>query len=188
MKSLANVLLLVLAIASPLPSAVAESGDSIYVLPVTLTDQGGKQLPLKVHRGYPVLVTMFYGSCPAACPLLISALQRMERRLPTTQREQLKILMISIDPVRDTSPALMKLAKTHRADLTRWSFVHVPPRDVRQIAAVLGVQYRQQPDGEFNHSSVITLLDRDGSILAQTSTIGRDDPVFMAALGKALAQ
>jgi protein SCO1/2 len=187
MKSLIFALLLSLALVRT-PLAVAGPEDSIYLLEATLTDQGGKQQPLQVHRGHPVLVTMFYGSCPAACPLLISALQRIERRLPATRRDELRVMMISIDPVRDTPPALMKLAQTHRADLARWSFMRAQPRDIRQIAAVLGVQYRQQPDGEFNHSSVITLLDRDGSIIAQTSMIGRDDPEFVATLGKALAR
>jgi len=43
------------------------------------------------------------------------------------------------------------------------------------------VQYRQLPDGEFNHSSTLILLDADGRIVARTDVIGRLDPQFVAA-------
>jgi len=35
---------------------------------------------------------------------------------------------------------------------------------VRDLAAVLGVQYRRLPDGNFSHTSSIVLLDRAGAI------------------------
>jgi protein SCO1/2 len=51
---------------------------------------------------------------------------------------------------------------------------------------VLGVQYRQLENREFNHSSALVLLDADGRVLARTSTIGEIDPEFVAAVKKAL--
>ena len=62
------------------------------------------------------------------------------------------------------------------------------PKDLRSLAAVLGVKYRALADGEFNHTSVLVLLDADGRILARTETIGtRPDPEFLVAVRKALA-
>jgi protein SCO1/2 len=43
---------------------------------------------------------------------------------------------------------------------------------VRTIAAMLNVQYRQLPGGEFNHSTVITLLSPQGEIEATSSKLG----------------
>jgi len=58
---------------------------------------------------------------------------------------------------------------------------------VRKLAAVLGIQYRQLDDGEFNHSSALILLDGEGRISARTERIGTIDPAFVEAITKALA-
>jgi protein SCO1/2 len=58
---------------------------------------------------------------------------------------------------------------------------------VRQLSGVLGLQYRQLPDGEFNHSSELILLDADGRIAARTTVIGRIDPAVVKAINGALA-
>ena len=72
-------------------------------------------------------------------------------------------------------------------DTTRWTFAQTPKAEVRKLAAVLGIQYRQLPDGEFNHSTVITLLDGQGRIVTQTRGITRADEDFMQALRQATA-
>jgi len=58
---------------------------------------------------------------------------------------------------------------------------------VRSVAAVLGIRYRQLADGEFNHSSMLVLVDANGRILARTEKIGtQPDPEFVAAVRKAV--
>ena len=58
--------------------------------------------------------------------------------------------------------------------------------DARKIAAILGFSYRHLPDGSFDHSLLITLLDRDGRILGATSTLVGDSG-FLAKLRAATA-
>jgi protein SCO1/2 len=70
-------------------------------------------------------------------------------------------------------------------DLARWTFANAPADDVRRLAAALNIQYRQLPDGEFSHSTVITLLDAQGRMAKQTSSLLRLEPEFGAALEKA---
>ena len=53
---------------------------------------------------------------------------------------------------------------------------------MRRIAAVLNVQYRQLPDGGFNHSSVITLLSAQGEIVAQSTVLAKADSSLLEAL------
>jgi protein SCO1/2 len=49
------------------------------------------------------------------------------------------------------------------------------------------VRYRQLADGEFNHTSALLLLDREGRIVARTEKIGSvADPDFVAAVHHAL--
>ena len=155
---------------------------SIYQLDAALTNQSGVAHGLYVYEGHPVLVTMFYGSCPAACPLLIDTLRAVERAAPPAQRERLRVLMISIDPQHDSVQSLQELAKTRRIDLSRWTLARADAATVRRTAAVLNVQYRQLPDGGFNHSSVITLLSPRGEIVKQSTVLAKADSAVLEAL------
>jgi protein SCO1/2 len=159
---------------SPYPST------SIYQLSAQLTNQAGAEHGLDIYKGHPVLVTMFYGSCAHTCPLLIETVRAVERAAPDAKN--LRVLMISIDPERDTVAALAKITKERRIDTTRWTLASTDAQTVRKIAAVLNVQYKQSPDGEFNHSSVISVLSADGTVLRQSSTLGKADDELLSAL------
>jgi protein SCO1/2 len=172
------------AMAAPPP---ALPSDSLYQLATPLITQDGKPARLDIHLGQPTLVTMFYASCPHVCPTLIAALRGMERRLDAESRSRLRLLLVSLDPDRDTPAALRELAARHGVDLARWTFAQAPAPEVRKLAAALGIQYRRLPDGEFNHSTVITLLDGQGRSLARTSSITRPDEAFLRALQRAAA-
>jgi protein SCO1/2 len=89
--------------------------------------------------------------------------------------------MISIDPQRDTVPALQALARSRRIDSSRWVLARTDEATVRRIAAMLNVQYRRLPDGGYNHSSVISLLTPQGEIALQSSVLGRADPLLSDA-------
>ena len=154
---------------------------SIYQLEAALTNQSGEQRGLDVYGGHPVLITMFYGSCPAACPLLIDTLFAVERAASPAQRKRMRVLMISIDPQRDTPQLLQELAQTRHIDVSRWTLARTDLATVRRIAAVLNVQYRQLPNGDFNHSSIITLLSPTGEILARSSMLGKADNTLLEA-------
>jgi protein SCO1/2 len=64
--------------------------------------------------------------------------------------------------------------------------VRSEPDDLRTIAGVLGVRYKQLPDGEFNHTTRIILLDRDGTQVASTQQLGRHDAAFLEAIKASL--
>jgi protein SCO1/2 len=53
---------------------------------------------------------------------------------------------------------------------------------------VLGLQYRQLPDGGFNHSSELILLDADGRIAARTNVLGRLDPTFVKSITETVSK
>lgn len=178
MKRLLLCLLLTICVAR------ADSPGSIYNLNVTLTNASGAQHGLDVHRGHPVLVTMFYGSCPMACPLLIDTMRSIERTASPADRERLRLLLISIDPERDTVAKLTEISAGRKLDASRWTLARTDAHSVRKIAAVLGIQYRKLPDGSYNHSSIVTLLTADGEIAAQSSELGKADPELLAALAK----
>jgi protein SCO1/2 len=99
--------------------------------------------------------------------------------VPAEQRAQLRVLLISFDPERDTPAALHEIAETRHIDTTRWTLAHADAATVRTIAALLNVQYRQLPSGEFSHSTQIALLSPQGEIQASTATLGHADPELL---------
>lgn len=179
-----------LAIAAPAfaeaPAAPALPGDSLYQLDLALADQDARATTLKDLGGSPLLITMFYTSCKFVCPLTIENLQRLERALTPEQKAAVRVVLVSIDPERDTPQALKKVAVDRHVDLARWTLARTDADGVRKLAAVLGVQYRKLEDGEFNHSTIVTLLDRQGRIVAHTNRTNEVDPELLAATRREL--
>ena len=154
---------------TPLPA------NSIYQLSVPFTDQLGRTSKLEDWRGKPVMISMFYSSCQFVCPRIVEALKRTEEGLAI----KVPVLMVSFDPVRDDTAALKAMADERHIDAKRWTLARTDARNVRKLAAMLGIQYRELPSGEFNHSSVIILLDAEGRIVGKTATLGEADPAFV---------
>ena len=160
--------------------------ESVYQLPVKLTDAQGREYDWRTLRGKPRVVSMFYTSCQFICPLIVDAGKAIEKQLTPAQQQRVGILLISMDPARDTPAALKKVAFARKLDPKRWMLASPAPGDVRAVAGVLGVRYRQLEDGEFNHSTLLVLLDADGRELARTEQVGsKTDPEFLAAVRKA---
>lgn len=180
------LLMVCFCLAASAHSAPITPGDSIYQLPLAMTTQDSQPRNLDMYRGNVTLISMFYASCPDVCPLLIDTIRNIDRQLSATERQKLRVLLVSLDPQRDTPAVLQGLATTHRMDLARWSVAQTSTANVQKLAAVLGVQYRQLPDASFNHSSVITLLDRDGRIVDRTSKLGGIDAEFLKQVQSAL--
>ncbi|AXA84963.1 SCO family protein [Lysobacter oculi] len=172
----------------PAPASAPLPADSIYQLDARMTDQSGKATSLAGRRGRVQLVSMFYTSCRYICPLIIDSGLAIEKQLTPAEKARLGITLISMDPKRDDPAALTRVATRRKLDLTRWALLRPQAGDVRAIAGVLGIRYRELADGEFNHSSVMVLLDAQGRELARTEKLGSvPDPVFAAAVKKALA-
>jgi protein SCO1/2 len=157
-------------------------GESLYRLPVQLETADGRRVAPEAWRGRPVVVTMFYGTCKSACPLLTRAMTATEAALPASERGRVDFLMVSLDPARDTVAALAEFAREHALAAPHFTVARAQAKDVRLIAAALGVRYRQLPDGNFSHSSVLTVLDGQGVPRARTETLAGADGAFVAAV------
>lgn len=157
--------------------------DSLYHLAAGFVDQQGHGFQLAQRRGRPQLVSMFYTSCAYVCPLIVDSARGVQHALPESQRSALGILLVSMDPARDDVAALRSVFDKRRLDAASWTLARTDAAAVRKLAALLGVRYRALADGEFNHSSVLVLLDREGRRVASTSQLGSVlDPAFMAAV------
>jgi protein SCO1/2 len=173
------------ALAAPKPAPLPR--DSVYQLPVHLIDQHGKAFDWSSRRGKVQLVSMFYTSCQYICPLIVDSGKAIEKQLAPAEQQRLGILLISMDPKRDTPAALLTVASKRKLDPARWTLASPRTGDVREVAGVLGVRYRALEDGEFNHTSALVLLDGDGRILARTEQMGsKPDPEFVRQVRESL--
>ncbi len=161
-------------------------GDSVYQLSIPMLDQDAKAFDFSSLRGRPRLITMFYTSCPYMCPLIIDTVRLTERELDESQRVKLSVVLVSFDAKRDDPPTLKAQVDKRKIDTSRWTLARTDAANVRKLAAILGIQYRQLDDGEFNHSSVLILLDADGRIAARSETMGKTDPEFVSAIKRVL--
>ncbi|MBL7685540.1 MAG: SCO family protein [Deltaproteobacteria bacterium] len=162
-----------------LKTVEVSTGASIYALETPLVDQESKPIGVKIFQGSPVLISMFYGSCGYTCPLLLENLKKVDRQLEGDLQKKIRYLLVSFDDVKDTPEELKKLAEKHQLDYERFRLAHAGEGGVREIAGVLGIQYRKTPEGGFNHSSLITLLNTKGEIVAQYE--GLDAPISSIA-------
>jgi protein SCO1/2 len=147
---------------------------SIYPLEVQLRDQNDAAIGVDVFRGHTVIVSMFFGSCPAACPLLVSHIARLEASLAPEVRSELRVLLVSFDAERDTPARLGELARAHKADPARWRLASATDEPARVLGNALGISFRKIEGGMFAHDSVITVLDGDGRIVARNDDLTAD--------------
>jgi len=153
-------------------------GASLYQIDGAFTDQDGHAFALSSLRGSPVLVALFYASCTTVCPLIVSELQRIEAALPETDRAGVRVLLVTFDAERDTPERLRAFAAERGIPTPRWTLVRADDASVRELAMALGVQYRRIAGGDFVHSALVTLLDREGRIATQLDGVeARIDPL-----------
>jgi protein SCO1 len=164
--------------------------NSVYQLDVAVTDQDGRTTRWRDAAGPssgPRIVSMFYTRCDYVCPMLFEAVKSIEASLPAESRQRLQVGLVTLDPARDDIAALKSTAAQRAGDPARWRLYRTQPADVRKLAGVLGVQFRQLSNGEFNHSTLMILLDSQGVELARTENIAKVDPAFLKAVVAATA-
>lgn len=182
MNALRPLLALLLGLAL-LPAAAAPPADSLHRLEDVYTDQHGEDFRLADLAGRPVLVSMFYTGCQVSCPLIIDGLRRARHSLPADRRDDLVLLLVSLDSDHDDPARLRETARLHRLDDAGWRLARADAAAVRRLAALLDVRYRHLPDGSINHTSPMILLDAHGRRVARADTLSRQWPeAFRQAL------
>ncbi len=152
--------------AAPAEKAGSFTRNSIYQLDAWFTKDTGEAFALGELRGRPVVLDMFFASCGYACPLQVSDMQAIRAKLPADVRNRAVFVLVSFDVARDTPAALAKY-RTQRALDGSWVLLHGNDDDVRELAALLGVKYKQEADGAFSHSNILTILNPAGEIVHQ---------------------
>jgi formylglycine-generating enzyme required for sulfatase activity len=156
--------------------------DSLYQLDIPLERANGTRSSFAQTSGGARIVTFIYANCPMVCPLTVETLLGLDAALKPAERAHLDIMLVSMDPERDTPQALTQLARERHIPDKRWTLARASLPDTRKLAAALGIQYRALSDGDFQHSTVLVLLDAQGREVARTGTLGTPAPEFLAAV------
>jgi protein SCO1/2 len=154
-------------------SPVAFTGKSLYQVESKWTTDAGMEVKLGSLAGKPQVVLMFFSRCTTACPILVNDLRRIEAALPPDVRTKVGFTMVSFDSDRDTPSALADYRREWKLP-DNWTLLHGTADDVSELAALLGIQYKQTTDGQFAHSNVITVLDANGEINFQQTGLDFD--------------
>ena len=147
-----------------LESDAIKHSESLHQIPTKWVNQNSETKQIKDFAGQPLIVVMFYGKCTETCPMLIQRTWKLYSSLSEETQEKLNVLAVSFDYKNDTPEALKEYAEYEQLDLPGWHFVTADQTDIRQLATLLGVQYRERSDGHFDHSNLITVLDNYGNI------------------------
>ncbi len=136
-------------------------------LPHGLVDQHGIPFDAGRLRGGWTLAFFGFSHCPDVCPLTVAEMARFGTALEGRQwGDDLRLLFISIDPVRDTPQRLADfLRRVGRADMTALSG---PSVALRGLAAGLGVPVQRAGDGgeRFDHGANVFVISPDGQLRA----------------------
>jgi protein SCO1/2 len=150
---------------------------SIYNLPSKWTNQDGKNIEMKDLKGKVLVMVMIYTSCKAACPRLVADMRNIERRLPQDVKENVQLVLVSIDPEVDTPKRLKSFAIENKMDGNQWVFLRSTQENTREFAAVLAVNYKKVSPMDFSHSNIISVFNTEGELVFQQEGLGVNSDV-----------
>lgn len=174
------LLLLLLGCAAPQVAPPAEDlpGRSLYRLDVSMTDHEGRTMTWSDLRGRPAVVAMVYATCNTACPMTVKEISTV---LDKAHDIGTPVFLFTLDPEHDDPPALRAMHERHALE-PRWRLVRTEPADVQEIAAALGIRYRELTEGEYAHTPVIAVLDAQGVVAIRQDGLGQSHDALITAL------
>lgn len=127
------------------------------------------------HTGKPYTFTpgqggkttaLFFGftHCASICPLSLSYLNKMRAQLSPEERQQFDIVLVSVDPARDTTDRLAEYVPFFGSG----TGVRIPEPALGEVARAYGVGYQKAEvkgaEYQINHTTATYLIDREGKI------------------------
>ncbi|MCS5587543.1 MAG: SCO family protein [Porticoccaceae bacterium] len=128
-----------------------------------LLDHSGE--PFNIARMQGIWTIVFFGftHCPDICPTTLATLNQTYSKLKDSEKERLQIVMISLDPERDTVEKLAEYVPYFNSE-----FIGVTGNQhlIRRLTAELNIAYNRVPLGPDNytvdHSTQLVLINPKG--------------------------
>jgi protein SCO1/2 len=126
-----------------------------------LLDPEGREVTLLEAAGGARVTLVFFGftRCPDVCPITLSRLAKVYRDLG--EPDDVQVLMITVDPEHDTPDVVGRYAAAFHP-----SFVGLSGSNAQVAVAARSfyVGYADVGGGQFTHTEVVAVVDRDGRL------------------------
>jgi len=132
----------------------------------TLTAHTGKPTRLRDFQGKLVLLYFGYTFCPGICPTTLAEIAQALHTLGPHEAEKVQVLMISVDPERDTPD---RLAAYLTAFNPAFLGLTGTPDEIATTAASYGIYYKKYEGTTANsylvdHTSMVIAVDAQGIV------------------------
>lgn len=152
---------------------------SIFNLSSKWKTQNDETIELKDLKGDVLVMVMVYTSCQAACPRLVADMRNIRKKVDS---EDVRYVLVSIDPEVDTPEVLKAFAIENEMDSKEWTFLQGTVDDVREFSNVLAVKYKQISPIDFSHSNIISVFDKQGVLYHQQEGLGVDNETTVSKI------
>ena len=116
---------------------------------------------MTLHKWRGDLLLVFFGftHCPDVCPLTLGRLAKVYEDLG--RPEDVQVVMITVDPARDTPELTQRYAGSFDADLSVWAAAaRTSPAPLKPFSSATV----SLTDRDFLHTDSVALLDREGKM------------------------
>lgn len=161
------------------------SGESVYNLNSTWKTDKGESVPFNHFQGKITVAAMVFTHCASACPRIVADIQRIEQALLPEERKQVRFLLISMDPERDTPERMQEFAEQFQLN-GEWTLISSNEDATMEMANILGVRVKKLSDGGFDHSNVIHVINSAGIIIYQQQGLAVDPAETVVAVQQLL--
>jgi protein SCO1/2/putative membrane protein len=175
-----------------------EGPDALGKVPAfTLTERSGQDLSDTELRGKVWIASFVFTRCTGPCPQVTRTMERLQKELHLARRDDLRLVTFTVDPERDQPRELQNYARHFEADPKKWLFLTGKKEEIhRLLVEGFKVAVREKPAGErkpgdeFEHSTHLVVVDRDGNIrgyfwgLAPSEGGAAGEEMFEEDLGK----
>jgi protein SCO1/2 len=126
----------------------------------TLRDQAGNEISMAAQRGKLVLLTFLYTNCPDVCPLITQNLNDGLRMLGA-DRDEVRVLAVSVDPDGDTPASVRAYAKEHHL-LPEFHYLIGSRTELTEVWKRYGVAAVASDPELVDHTAYTMLVDKAG--------------------------
>jgi protein SCO1/2 len=148
-----------------------------------LTNQRGDRVELATLRGKVVMLTATYASCGHTCPLLVAQSKRAVGELTDTEREDLRVVAVTLDPENDSIEVLERLGRMQELPAPLYNLVTGEVAEVERVLDDMEVARERNPEtGVIDHANLILLIDREGRVAYRLGLGPRQERWLVSAL------
>ena len=152
------------------PTALIDAG--IILLPqsrnlpsVKMTDQNGQPVVIDELKGKWSLLFFGYTFCPDICPTTLAQLRQIKSELPKEAVDKLQVILVSVDPNRDTPQQLKQYLGYFDKDFKGLTAASV--EDLQKLANAVSIPFipadTSKPNYTVDHSGNLAVIGPDGT-------------------------